>query len=92
MSLAPTVRGGALAPSHGGVGHVAVAPAHRAAGVAAVKRSHDYILVYGARVPRPRTPDSTDRALAKRAWERGIQEWRKDLKQLVEFHRLLPLP
>ena len=62
--------------------------AHRAAGVAAVKRSQDYRLVRGAKVWRPKTPDSTDRALNKRVWERGIQYWRNVLKELVEFHRL----
>ena len=62
--------------------------AHREEAVAAVKRSQDYRLVRGARVLRPKTPDPTDRAVSKRTWERGNQEWRKVLNHLVEFHRL----
>ena len=58
--------------------------AHRAAGVAAVKRSADYISATAdPNVPRPKTPDSTDRKLSKRAWERGVQQWRMDLKGVV---------
>lgn len=58
--------------------------AHRAAGVAAVKRSADYIsAAAGPRVPRPKTPDPTDRKLSKRAWERGVQQWRMDLKDVA---------
>ena len=58
--------------------------AHRAAGVAAVKRSADYISATAdPHVPRPNTPDPTDRKLAKRAWERGVQQWRVDLKAVV---------
>ena len=58
--------------------------AHRAAGVAAVKRSADYISATAdPRVPRPKTPDPTDRKLSKRAWERGVQQWRMDLKSVV---------
>ena len=58
--------------------------AHRAAGVAAVKRSADYISATAdPRVPRPKTPDPTDRKLSKRAWERGVQQWRMDLKGVV---------
>ena len=56
---------------------------HRAAGVAAVKRSADYVTATAARVPRPRTPDPTDRKLSKRGWERGVQQWRMDLKGVV---------
>ena len=60
--------------------------AHRAAGVAAVKRSADYISVAASpRVPRPNTPDPTDRMLSKRAWERGVQQWRMDLKAVVQI-------
>ena len=60
--------------------------AHRAAGVAAVKRSPDYISATAApHVPRPNTPNPTDRLLAKRAWERGVQQWRLDLKVLVSL-------
>ena len=57
--------------------------AHRAAGVAAVKRSADYISATAAMVPRPQTPDPGDRKLSKRAWERGVQQWRMDLKGVV---------
>lgn len=58
--------------------------AHRAAGVAAVKRSADYISATAdPHVPRPNTPDPTDRKLSKRAWERGVQQWRMDLKAVV---------
>ena len=60
--------------------------AHRAAGVAAVKRSADYISAAASpRVPRPNTPDPTDRMLSKRSWERGVQEWRMDLKAVVQL-------
>ena len=58
--------------------------AHRAAGVAAVKRSADYISATAdPMVPRPQTPDPGDRKLSKRAWERGVQQWRMDLKGVV---------
>ena len=58
--------------------------AHRAAGVAAVKRSADYISATAdPHVARPMTPDPTDRRLSKRAWERGVQQWRMDLKTVV---------
>ena len=58
--------------------------AHRAAGVAAVKRSADYISATAdPHVARPATPDPTDRKLSKRAWERGVQQWRMALKSVV---------
>ena len=57
---------------------------HRAAGVEAVKRSADYITAAAnPHVPRDKTPDPTDRKLSKRAWERGVQQWRMDLKPVV---------
>ena len=57
--------------------------AHRAAGVGAVKRSADYIRATAdPLVPRPKTPDPTDRKLSKRTWERNVQQWRMDLKAL----------
>ena len=60
--------------------------AHRAAGVAAIKRSADYIsATANPHVPRPNTPDPMDRKLGKRAWERGNQQWRKDLKAVVQL-------
>ena len=60
--------------------------AHRAAGVAAVKRSADYISAAASpRVPRPNTPDPTERMLSKRAWERGVQQWRMDLKAVAQL-------
>ena len=63
---------------------------HRLAGVAAVKRSNDYIMATDhAHVPRPRTPDATDRKLSKRAWERWVQQWRMDLKGVAQN---LPIP
>ena len=34
-------------------------------------------------VPRPSTPDPTDRTLSKRTWERGIQLWRFDLRNVA---------
>ena len=65
--------------------------AHRAAGVAAVKRSPDYILAAAdPNVARPRTPDPTNRKLSKRAWERGMQQWRMDLKIVVVNLDLAP--
>ena len=64
--------------------------AHRLAGVASIKRSADYTTATAhAHVPRPRTPDATDRKLSKRAWERGVQQWRMDLKGVVQN---LPIP
>ena len=57
--------------------------AHRLAGVKAIKRSSDYIAVATAGGPRPKTPNPTDRKLSKRAWERGVQQWRMDLKGAV---------
>ena len=64
--------------------------AHRLAGVAAIKRSADYIMATAhAHVPRPRTPDATDRKLSKRAWERWVQQWRMDLKGVAQN---LPIP
>ena len=35
-------------------------------------------------VPRPKAPDPTDRKLSKRAWERGVQQWKMDLKGVVQ--------
>ena len=62
--------------------------AHRLAGVAAVKRSTDYIgATADTGVRRPRTPDAMDRKLSKRAWERAVQQWRKDLKEVVQTLR-----
>ena len=64
--------------------------AHRVKGVAAIKRSADYISATASpHVPRPKTPDPMDRKLAKRAWERGNQQWRMDLKAVVQL--LLPV-
>ena len=59
--------------------------AKRVAGVAAVKRSTDYYVVAIANpsVPRPSTPDPTDKKVSKRSWERSMQEWRWDLKGVV---------
>ena len=58
--------------------------AHRAAGVGAVKRSADYIrATEDPGVPRPKTPDPTDETLSKRAWERGVQQWRMGLAGAV---------
>ena len=57
---------------------------HREAGVEAVKRSAEYITAAAnPHVPRPMTPDPTDRRLSKRAWERGVQQWRENLKTVV---------
>ena len=58
--------------------------AHRLAGVTAVKRSTDYVAATDdPNVPRPSTPDPTDRRVSKRAWERSVQEWRLGLKAVV---------
>ena len=32
-----------------------------------------------------RHPSPFDRTLTKRAWEREVQEWRRELRELVEF-------
>ena len=39
----------------------------------AVKRRYEYTTAWTAQVPRPRTPDPTDRHLNKRPWEDGGQ-------------------
>ena len=56
---------------------------HRAESVRAVKRTYDYIAAWTAQVPRPRTPDPTSRHLRKRPWERGVQQWIMDCKDVV---------
>ena len=61
---------------------------HRQAGVDAVKRSADYMIAEAAQVPRPKSPDATNKKLSKRKWERGVQQWRMDLKAVVS---LLPI-
>ena len=55
---------------------------HRKAGVRAIKRTPEYMAATRALVPRPRTPNPTDRTLSKRAWERSVQVWRKGLKEV----------
>ena len=30
-------------------------------------------------------PSPTDRSLSKRAWERALQDWRRELRRLAEF-------
>ena len=35
------------------------------------------------RAPRPPTPDATDREIAKRRWERGVQTWRAALRRVA---------
>ena len=46
------------------------------------RQSKEYTVAADPRVPRPTTPDPTDRRLTKRRWERGNQRWRMDLKAL----------
>ena len=53
-----------------------------------MKRSDDYRIALAAQVPRPRSPDATNKKLSKREWERGVQQWRMDLKAVVS---LLPI-
>ena len=61
---------------------------HRAAGVKAVKRSADYITATAnSETSRPNTPDPMDRKLSKRVWERGVQQWRMDLKSVAKLVR-----
>ena len=58
--------------------------AHRAAVLAAVKRGANYLAAtQDPTFPRPQTPDPTDRTVSKRRWERGVQQWRKDLEGVV---------
>ena len=53
-----------------------------------MKRSADYMIAEAAQVPRPKSPDATNKKLSKRKWERGVQQWRMDLKAVVS---LLPI-
>ena len=48
-----------------------------------MKRSDDYMIAQAAQVPRPKSPDATNKKLSKRGWERGVQQWRLDLKGVV---------
>ena len=63
---------------------------HRLAGVEAVRRSRDFALVQsmvasGEILPEdvPMAPDADDRTFAKRQWERRMQQWRANLKDVV---------
>jgi hypothetical protein len=53
--------------------------AKRRAAVEAVKASRGYAVCS----ERPPTPDPSDRALTKRQWERGMQDWRQALRTRV---------
>ena len=59
---------------------------HRRAGVLAVKYGNIYSDVHWRSinfgVRRPSSPDPVDRSVPKRAWEKGMQDWRKELKRL----------
>ena len=59
----------------------------RQAAVSAIKMTPAYILVQ-SRGKRSATPDPEDRGMSKRAWERSIMIWRRDLReQLQQLHR-----
>ena len=63
---------------------------HRVAGVKAVKRSADYITAMAnSETSRPNTPDPMDRKVSKRVWERGVQQWRMDLKSVAKLVRVV---
>ena len=56
----------------------------RLAGVRHVRRSQDYIvciLVGGTGITEPNPYDTT---VSKRSWERSVNSWRRDLKELAE--------
>ena len=62
----------------------AVRQQHRLAGVRHVRRSQDYIvcmLVGGTGITEPNPYDTT---VSKRSWERYVNTWRRDLKELAE--------
>ena len=55
---------------------------HREACIAAVKRSSDYVAA-AQHFPRASTPDPRQAEVSKRAWEKGVRQWRMDLKALA---------
>lgn len=57
---------------------------HRRAGVSYVKSTWEY-KTSAANSSRPPTPNPADRNVSKRMWEKAIQTWRRDLKDLVSF-------
>ena len=62
----------------------AVRQQHRLAGVRHVRRSQDYIvcmLVGGMGITEPNPYDTT---VSKGLWEKSVQRWRHDLKELAE--------
>ena len=58
--------------------------ARRQAGVSAVKRTPAYIIVLCHNVPRAPSPDPNDMSLSKRAWERRMKDWRRDLRAALK--------
>ena len=54
----------------------------RRAAVDAIRRAPEY--THCDPVARPRTPDPTDLAIPKRAWEKQVMEWRQGLKSMHE--------
>ena len=62
----------------------AVRQQHRLAGVRHVRRSQDYIVcmrVGGTGITEPNPYDTT---VVKRSWEKSVQSWRHDLKELAD--------
>ena len=57
---------------------------HRRAVVSYVKSTWEY-KASAANSSRPPTPNPEDRNVSKRMWEKSIQTWRRDLKDLVSF-------
>ena len=55
---------------------------HRRATVSYVKSTWEY-KASAANSSRPSTPNPEDRDVSKRAWEKSIQTWRQDLKDLI---------
>jgi len=58
-------------------------------GVSAVKRSDDYIFLFGN--PRPKSPNPIN-FTSKRKWEGAMQQWRFDLRALTQVYDLHERP
>ena len=63
---------------------------HRQNGVFAVKRSDDYIFLFG--YPRPKSPDPINYTRSKRKWEGAMQQWRFDMRALTQVYDLHERP
>ena len=58
--------------------------------IAFIKRTEEYsqALIYCSRDGRgaPEPPDPNDLSVSKRAWERGVQQWRREIRQVLAAH------